>query len=517
MIHGPIRLPLSNTVLESRGLIDEANGELARTSHATSLGLVMRCRPKRRYTHATSLGLATSLHKLEHSRPHWTSCSRTPAPIPHIQISEKVAANIVKAASTSDGSFKLYLDPLWSNEEYTREMHLSSWTSKCPSGSQSQSVEATPSEVMPRCTATENKTPITIDFDSSVESSGDAYYDLEGGGDNEVNSDDINYEEPSFADGDLDEMARVECVGLSPEAGPSYARRASRKRKLREDASSSHVNITDEEDISQKSGKGGLPSFILKNKSGVAKKSVSQPQAHAKKPKNPLNEHEVAERDAQIIQARIQGTVEDHVSKRQRKDGSSLQALKASVTATMTQHLFGTLGSKYAGESEPSNWWKAKPNENATALTKCLAEAFIRQSAHTKSFNKLSSSHIQLEKKIKVLEFKLEEDKKSLKKTYKSDLEAKDEELKKSATKVARLTAELKESKEAKEKMEADVARLNSELEIAKAEKAAAVEESLAKGPVEFMKEFIRKIPDFDWERLGVITLTFRMLQCLNE
>lgn len=57
-----------------------------------------------------------------------------------------------------------------------------------------------------------------------MDSLGGAYYDLEGGGDNEANSDDTDYEEPSFVDGDLDEVSRVvifEDYTYVPKASPA--------------------------------------------------------------------------------------------------------------------------------------------------------------------------------------------------------------------------------------------------------------------------------------------------------
>lgn len=65
--------------------------------------------------------------------------------------------------------------------------------------------------------------PIQIDSDSPVGLLGATYYDLEGGGDNEANSDDSDYEEPSFDDGDFDEVSRVfnfKDYDFVPEASP---------------------------------------------------------------------------------------------------------------------------------------------------------------------------------------------------------------------------------------------------------------------------------------------------------
>lgn len=44
--------------------------------------------------------------------------------------------------------------------------------------------------------------------------------------------------------------------------------------------------------------------------------------------------------------------------------------------------------------------------------------------------------------------------------------------------------------------------KLKSDLEAAKTELATAEETFLLKGQVVFMKEFIRKIPTFDWDQL---------------
>ncbi|KAK1351347.1 hypothetical protein POM88_053193 [Heracleum sosnowskyi] len=557
--------------------------------------------------------------------------SRTPSPIiPQINISHTAAANIAKATSTNDSSFQLYLDPLWSNEEYTRETPLDSWRSKRASSSQapSFSIHQPVDEPEPSAFDVQKEvadllekrdqfqkegeklfarlrktaTTIQIDSDSPVGSLGAAYYDIEGGADNEANSDDSDYSEPDFADGDMDEVARVvnvedyeyvpeasptpyeatpqpelegtiyiggpapediepgskvkpgqprvrtvlkgeekqraddvlkkttpedrsirtllslenliECkflkegVGLSPEAGPSNAKKPSRKRKEQE-ASSSFIEIVNE-DMSQKSGK--LPPFMAKSK---VKKVPPKPKAHAElqvdTTKTPLSEKDLADRDAQIIQDRIHGA---SGSKRQRTDDSTLHPPKNPTTpATMSQHLFGMLGSMFAGEKEPETWWKAPPEDNATAITRCLAEAFIRQASHTKAFNKLNASNKELDMKNKVLMFQKEEDKRSLEKTYKADLEAKEDELKKSTAEVEKLASELKVAKETQQKMEGDVAKLRaleeevtklrSDLKVAQAEVATAAEEGMAKGSVEFMKDFIRKIPDFDWERLG--------------
>lgn len=186
-----------------------------------------------------------------------TDSSRTPSPVLNVLIREKAASNIARAASTSDSSFKLYMDPAWSNEEYTREIPLSSWRTKRPSPSQNQSIDIPsssrdqPIDVSKSAAEMQKEVdeliqkgkeifsgvpkllsplkthflenPIEIISDSSVDSLGEAYYDLKGGGDNEVNSDDTDYEEPSSDDGDLDEVSRVinfEDYLYVPEASP---------------------------------------------------------------------------------------------------------------------------------------------------------------------------------------------------------------------------------------------------------------------------------------------------------
>lgn len=93
------------------------------------------------------------------------------------------------------------------------------------------------------------------------------------------------------------------------------------------------------------------------------------------------------------------------------------------MTATATQHLFASLGIKYSDEVEAAGWWKADPEENANALTKFLAKAFIRQAAHTKSFKQLFLANYQSDKRNKILEFQREEDKRSLAETYKKNLQ----------------------------------------------------------------------------------------------
>lgn len=164
--------------------------------------------------------------------------SRTHSLTLNVSISEHAATNIARATSTSDSSFQLYLDPLWSNEEYTREIPLGSWRTKRPSGSRGP-LPAGPSsrqeeidELLRKGKEVFSSVPeplsplkaafIEIHSDSS-NSTGGVLHNLEGGGDNEANSDDSDYEEPSFADGDLDEVSRVanfEDYDYVPEASP---------------------------------------------------------------------------------------------------------------------------------------------------------------------------------------------------------------------------------------------------------------------------------------------------------
>lgn len=140
----------------------------------------------------------------------------------------------MEATRSRDSSLQLFLDPLWSREDFTRETNPSTWKSKKSSRAASEPTDLSfmykgnkilfeEAEVeidqllrkrrksFPHSSGPSNIVdPITVDSESPVDSLGDTYYDLEGGADNEApNSDDDEYEEPDFADGDLDEVARV--------------------------------------------------------------------------------------------------------------------------------------------------------------------------------------------------------------------------------------------------------------------------------------------------------------------
>lgn len=132
-------------------------------------------------------------------------------------------------------------------------------------------------------------------------------------------------------------------------------------------------------------------------------------------------------------------------------------------------------------EAEASNWWKASPNENANALTRCLAEAFIRQVVHTKNF-------FHLDKKNKVPEFQKVEDKRSLEEEFKKQLSYETANLRTDLKTAHRerndfeksLKELQKSSEEAAKKSTDEIAKLTSDLNAVKAELATAQETFLA-------------------------------------
>lgn len=184
--------------------------------------------------------------------------------------------------------------------------------------------------------------------------------------------------------------------------------------------------------------------------------------------------------------------------------------------------LCGRLAHANISEAEAHVWSSASLDANNTALTKIMCEAFVRQASHAKEIKGLASLNAKLLKENQVLKFKVnsvEEEKRELCETYKEIVKLELGGLRKElceektkttllGVKVASLEKALEEAKllaeaEAKSR-EDEVASLTAQLEAAPDE--VFRKELLIQGQVKFMKSFIRKLPDFDWNLLGAAT-----------
>lgn len=150
----------------------------------------------------------------------------------------------------------------------------------------------------------------------------------------------------------------------------------------------------------------------------AAKPSTAPPQKNLEHTKDPR-----FERDAEVIRQRTQGTTDENPSKKARKEVLTLPIPKSPAAPTPVHHLFAKYGHLNVSEVECTSWIGAGLEENADSVTKCLSEAFIRQASHIKELKNTLFTNARLDKEVKFLKFKLEEDRRSLMETHKLTLE----------------------------------------------------------------------------------------------
>ena len=211
---------------------------------------------------------------------------------------------------------------------------------------------------------------------------------------------------------------------------------------------------------------------------------------------------EPQEKPSELMADARKGFTLDEPPKRQKVDKTAQDQLAlqtASVAAAQSTNnvaqAFAKLGHSYVSEQEIVSWTTCTREENNAALTKCLAEAWIRQASYHKE-NKHSASQLdRLDKENKGLKYKQLDHVNELTKLS----EAHKEELKREtgSLRVARKRVAELEKSEGSLVKERD--GLTKEAAALKAEKETLVAKALVEGQVTFMKSFMRQLPNFDW------------------
>lgn len=249
------------------------------------------------------------------------------------------------------------------------------------------------------------------------------------------------------------------------------------------------------------SGKGNRrPPFCTRNKEIPTKPSTTSPPKKTNDLPPPSATAKVAPQPSQT-----KANPEDHVSKRH-KIGPLPQVSKPADT-TPVHHLYAKHGYTHATEAECTEWVGAELIENSEAVSKCLAEGFIRQASHLRELKQVVFANDRLEKELKSLKAKAEQEKKLMAENYQRVLQTETaslrSELKKINDEKAALHKGLNEAEQHEEELKKthmeELAKLKEEIATAQANR----EDIEVAAQADFMKSFIRKIPNFDWSQLG--------------
>ncbi|KAK1387427.1 hypothetical protein POM88_015605 [Heracleum sosnowskyi] len=180
----------------------------------------------------------------------------------------------------------------------------------------------------------------------------------------------------------------------------------------------------------------------------------------------------------------------------------------------LVRKTYGDLAHAHVSEAEMYAWSQQSMEESNASMTRCIAELFLHQTSRHKEIRALASSNHKMRKEIETLKSTLAQtqaDAEGSEDTWKNKFEDATEKLKK----------ELQEEKSAKEKLKLDHAidkeKSDSQVknftdQIAKLEKEAKdavdalptiIDEAETKGSYDFIIQFLQKVDDFDWYRLG--------------
>ncbi|KAK1399117.1 hypothetical protein POM88_008980 [Heracleum sosnowskyi] len=428
---------------------------------------------------------------------------------PSTIISEEAAANIarVEATKSSDNSFHLFFDPQWSREDFTRETCPDAWKTKKPFRTMSEPLDLSFLNKEPRkLTTAEAKEeiqkllrkgkkmfptpggpssvqdPINLESDSPRSGS----HRMEGGADNEINSDDDNYEEPDFADGDLDEVGRkiiVTDYTYIPEPSPNpYQPTPQPELEGMSQKTIVAPFLNDDEEMEE-----AVPSTELVLRGALTTIPLSK---ETRITADPLKKHE------------------DRNPKRHKsitKDGS-MPPPNPSVVAQMCSKL----GMQNATEVEVVEWCNSDMVENNAAISKCLTEAWVRQASHAKEIKHFTTDNARLTKEnwiLKVHASTNEEDLRKVEDRHKKELEKLQGDLKEAKSRIIELEKTQESAHKLKEELiikhEKEIAKLNTKMEVAVYDRIELEKEFIAQGKMKFMRTFIKKLPDFDWDQLG--------------
>lgn len=154
-------------------------------------------------------------------------------------------------------------------------------------------------------------------------------------------------------------------------------------------------------------------SFLCKNK----EIPIENPAATPSKKKNDLPPPPPPVFNVGVASQPSQANPEQHISKK-RKSGPLPQVSKPANT-TSVHHLYAKHGYTHATEAECTEWVGAELIENSEAVSKCLAEGFIRQASHLRELRSVVSTNERLVKEVKSLKAKAEEEKNLLMENYK--------------------------------------------------------------------------------------------------
>ncbi|KAK1379242.1 hypothetical protein POM88_025986 [Heracleum sosnowskyi] len=434
---------------------------------------------------------------------------------PSTIISEEAAANIarVEATRSSDNSFQLFLDPQWSREDFTRETPPDAWNAKKPSRTMSEPLDLSFLNKEPRKLTTVEaeeeirkllrkgkrafpapggpssvQDPIDLESESLTRSGS---HRMEGGAGNENNSDNDNYEEPDFTDGDLDEVGReiiVTDYTYIPEPSPDpYQPTPQPEQEGMSQKTIVAPFLNDDEYMEE-----AIPSteVVLRGASTTIPLSM---------------ETRIAVDLVKKLFEKEGSQPEDRNPKRHKpitKD-ASMPPPNPSVMAQMCSKL----GMQNAIEAEVAEWCNSEMAENNAAISKCLTEAWVRQASHANEIKFFATDNARLTKENKILKVHAsthEEDLKKVEDRHKKELEKLQGDLKEAKSRILELEKTQESAHKLREELikkhETEIAELNTKMEAVAYDLIELEKEFIAQGKMKFMRTFIKKLPDFDWD-----------------
>ncbi|KAK1384678.1 hypothetical protein POM88_022413 [Heracleum sosnowskyi] len=317
---------------------------------------------------------------------------------------------------------------------------------------------------------------------------------MKGGADNENNSDNNDYEQPDFADGDLDEVGReiivIDYTYLHEPSPNPYQPTPQPELEGMSQKTIVAPFLNDYEDMEE-----AVPptELVLRGASTTV----------------PLSKETRITADPVKKRSKKEGSQpEDRNTKRHKpitKD-ASMPPHNPSVMAQMCSKL----GMQNATEAEVPEWCNSEMAANNAAISKCLTEAWVRQASHAKEIKCFAADNARLTKENRILKVHAsthEEDLRKVEDRHKKELEKLQDDLKEANSRILELENTQESAHKLREELikkhEAEIVELNTKMEVAAYDRLELDKEFIAQGKMKFMRSFIKKLPDFDWDQLG--------------
>ncbi|KAK1369788.1 hypothetical protein POM88_035880 [Heracleum sosnowskyi] len=335
---------------------------------------------------------------------------------------------------------------------------------------------------------------------SLTTSLGDAYHDLranpgshrlKGGADNEINSDDDDYEEPDFADGDLDEVSReinVTDYDYAPEASPNPYHPTPQPElegviyvggpPPNEDESSSSARPGSPRELACMSHKTVIAPFLndYEEMNDITPPTkITSKLVPSNTPLLPKSSGTVADPSSKK-RTEVEGSLaEDRTAKKQR---STKDNVIPPPTSSIVEQMCAKLGMQNATGVEIADWCNSEMESNNVAISKCLTEAWVRLNKENRITEVHASTH--------------EEDLRKIEDRHKKELEKLQRDLKEAKSMIMDLEKAQGEANKLKEELiknhEKEITELNTKAEVAAYDRFELEKEFVAQGKMRFRK-----------------------------